>query len=103
PGSRRLSYLATFPTRRSSDLHASYIAPVRPVLWAVSAVAVLVLIIGAANVAVLMLVRGAGREREFAVRLALGASEGRLARLLARSEEHTSELQSRENLVCRLL
>src|SRR5690606_34827357 len=26
-----------------------------------------------------------------------------LARLLGRSEEHTSELQSRENLVCRLL
>src|SRR5690606_7527908 len=26
-----------------------------------------------------------------------------MARLLARSEEHTSELQSRENLVCRLL
>src|SRR5690606_41322839 len=27
----------------------------------------------------------------------------RLARLRSRSEEHTSELQSRENLVCRLL
>lgn len=66
-----------------TSTHAGYIAPVRPVLWAISAVAVLVLIIGAANVAVLMLVRGTGREREFAVRLALGASEGRLARLLA--------------------
>src|SRR5690606_41670888 len=28
---------------------------------------------------------------------------GRLARTIGRSEEHTSELQSRENLVCRLL
>src|SRR5207249_9091192 len=30
-------------------------------------------------------------------------SEGSLAELLARSEEHTSELQSRFDLVCRLL
>src|SRR5690606_40463719 len=29
--------------------------------------------------------------------------EGPFAELIARSEEHTSELQSRENLVCRLL
>src|SRR5436309_12500829 len=28
---------------------------------------------------------------------------GRLTKIRARSEEHTSELQSRENLVCRLL
>src|SRR5690606_41869847 len=33
-------------------------------------------------------------------RIALGQ---RLEQLLERSEEHTSELQSRENLVCRLL
>src|SRR5690606_39735436 len=31
------------------------------------------------------------------------ADDTRLLRLAARSEEHTSELQSRENLVCRLL
>src|SRR5690606_39400833 len=31
------------------------------------------------------------------------ARRARLARLAERSEEHTSELQSRENLVCRLL
>src|SRR5690606_40619784 len=30
-------------------------------------------------------------------------SQSQYDRLLARSEEHTSELQSRENLVCRLL
>src|SRR5690606_40761343 len=30
-------------------------------------------------------------------------ARGRPARVLLRSEEHTSELQSRENLVCRLL
>src|SRR5690606_40928150 len=32
-----------------------------------------------------------------------GAQLDGLGRLLVRSEEHTSELQSRENLVCRLL
>src|SRR5690606_40718655 len=34
---------------------------------------------------------------------ARGARQVRLAVLEGRSEEHTSELQSRENLVCRLL
>src|SRR5690606_40865377 len=32
-----------------------------------------------------------------------GAAPTRLCRRTSRSEEHTSELQSRENLVCRLL
>src|SRR5436309_9302773 len=34
---------------------------------------------------------------------ALGVARPVILRTLARSEEHTSELQSRENLVCRLL
>src|SRR5690606_40845647 len=32
-----------------------------------------------------------------------GSASGAILRALRRSEEHTSELQSRENLVCRLL
>jgi len=67
---------------RVTSAQNSYVATVRPLLWSVGAAAALVLLIAGANVAVLMLVRGRRRQKELAVRLALGASHGRIARLL---------------------
>lgn len=60
----------------------AYVQAIRPMLWAVTAAAALVLLIAGANVAVLMLVRGRRRQRELAIRLALGAGHVRIARLL---------------------
>ena len=64
------------------DLHGQFTAELRPILLLLQAGVLFLLLIGAVNLANLLLVRATGRTKEFSVRQALGASWAQLARTL---------------------
>jgi putative ABC transport system permease protein len=67
-------------------LHEKSVGPVKPLFAALTSMAGLLLLIACANVSGLLLARASARQREVAVRTALGAGGARLARhLLAES------------------
>lgn len=69
-----------WPSATVSPLSDRYVKDFRSTLWLLLVAAGLVLLIACANVASLLVARGSMREREFAIRRALGVSTGRLIR-----------------------
>jgi putative ABC transport system permease protein len=87
---RRITSLVTSGARgippgwqaRLLSSHEQYASTVKPMLFAVGAAVTVVLLIVTVNVALLALLRGMRRQKEIAVRLALGAKRAQVARLL---------------------
>jgi putative ABC transport system permease protein len=63
-----------------TDFRESLVGDLKPMAWALGAVGALVFLIAFANVSNLLLVRCSALERDWAIRLALGASSGTLIR-----------------------
>jgi len=76
PSEKRDMRLAAVP------LHEQLAGPTKPALFAMLAGVGLLLLIACVNIANLLMARAGGREREVAVRTAIGASRGRVLRQL---------------------
>ena len=61
-------------------LHADHVREIKPMLLILQGAVLFLLLIGGVNLANLLLIRASGRSKELAVRQALGASGGRIAR-----------------------
>jgi putative ABC transport system permease protein len=69
-------------TLSAPTLHDQLVGGTRRLLWLLMAAVSLVSIIATTNIALLLLVRGAARAREFSIRLSIGAGRGQLMRQL---------------------
>ena len=69
-------------TLHAETLHEQLVGSHRRLLWTLTGAVAMVSIIATTNIALLLLVRGASRTREFSIRLATGARRGRLLQQL---------------------